>query len=540
MGNFEFSASALRQKNFVLSTVYKNRLSPKKHSRVSLPQNGQLKSSTQSRSSKIPISRDTENAISEKLQGPRDDHGDVLADDFDPVQRGNLIKDISSLEIGCRAFTGHISALVDMEYRRMEPSQSSRKCVDIGSSSRKSTHVEPAAIRVDETLATSEYPSSTNTSRIPATLGQSSTQLSTTIRQNLGSGVAKELARAEATLVSTVLTTASVSQLTLTEIKKTDRHGYIYEAKQTSGRELYEIRVYSFDRKDPNEKQYVKRNCREWKKRRRFIDSHQQDGFVFLILRHPQARTDVPLSPTHSDHSLPSASTSNKSTAQAEPLSALDTSRPLSLHGFTSENMQVSSPHKSPWYWESEWSWVYPVGWSRQLMLNDDGGARKGLFLLDFKGGYFSETVPRRIFSPEHLSHPDEGRLSSHKKPEDEPKRTRNQNPALCRSPDLIRRLIGLWFLPDNLRFDKSLRKHMDSSGFIPLNIVASHNKHALDLEVLRSVCKESNSIIYIEDSSGVGSIKCREGWAEERSQKPGLPAGGYLSVEKLEVTRSE
>jgi hypothetical protein len=72
--------------------------------------------------------------------------------------------------------------------------------------------------------------------------------------------------------------------------------------------------------------------------------------------------------------------------------------------------------------------------------------------------------------------------------------------------------ISGFWFLPDNLRFDTSLRKHMDSSGFIPLNIVACHNKQTLDIEVLRSVCKESNSVIYIEKPNGVGSIKYRAG----------------------------
>ena len=355
-----------------------------------------------------------------------------------------------------------------MEHKLRKLNESSRKGVEIGSTSRKSTHVDPAAVHMDEPLATSEHSSSTNASRKPAAPGPSSTESTSLHSQSSGSGVAKEVARAESRLVSTVIKTASFSQLTLTEVKKTDRHGYIYEAKQTAGGGLYEIRVYSFDRKDPNEKQYVKRNCREWKKRRRFIDSHQENGFVFLILRHPQATTVVPLSPTPLDHSLPSASISNTPTAEAEPLPALDTSRSLSLHGFTSENMQLSGPHKNLWSWESQWSWMYPVGWSRQLMLNDDGGARKGLFLLDFEGGYFSETVPRRIFSPEHLSHPDERILNIHKKPANVQKRTRNHNPgerrhhcpscvgrvrvdisrALCRSPDLIRRLMYIPLSP--------------------------------------------------------------------------------------------
>ena len=107
-----------------------------------------------------------------------------------------------------------------------------------------------------------------------------------------GSQQPDEFHRADKCLVKTVLTSASFAPLTLTEVKKTDRHGCIYEAKQLADEMLFEVKVYSFERKGPNEKQYMKRNCREWKKRRRFIVSHQENGFLFLILHHP--KTTVP------------------------------------------------------------------------------------------------------------------------------------------------------------------------------------------------------------------------------------------------------
>ena len=34
----------------------------------------------------------------------------------------------------------------------------------------------------------------------------------------------------------------------------------------------------------------MRRNCREWKKRRRFRDSYQEGHFVFLILRYPDSK----------------------------------------------------------------------------------------------------------------------------------------------------------------------------------------------------------------------------------------------------------
>jgi hypothetical protein len=245
------------------------------------------------------------------------------------------------------------------------------------------------------------------------------------------SGASDEVDRAESSLVNTVITSASFSQLTLTEVKKADRHGCIYEAKQITDETLFEVRVYSFHRKNSNEKQYVKRNCREWKNRRRFIVSHQENGFLFLILRHPQTTVSLPPS-TPGDQSLLNCAMADAFSSQAESVPSLEVSPHHPSQGFTSENLsQLSVSHKNNlWSWDSKWNWLYPVGWSRKLMINDEGVSRKGLFLLDFDGGFFNETVPRRIFSPEHLSHPDERELNSYVGTENSREKTRNYNPG--------------------------------------------------------------------------------------------------------------
>lgn len=62
---------------------------------------------------------------------------------------------------------------------------------------------------------------------------------------------------------------------------------------------LYEIRVYSFSQKDASERRQAKRNCREWKARRRFSFSWKQNDLVFLVLRNQVDNTAIPyLNPT--------------------------------------------------------------------------------------------------------------------------------------------------------------------------------------------------------------------------------------------------
>jgi hypothetical protein len=224
------------------------------------------------------------------------------------------------------------------------------------------------------------------------------------------------------------------SQLTLTEIKKADRHGCIYEAKQTTDEVLYEVRVYSFDRKDPSEKQYVRRNCREWKKRRRFMFSHQENGLVFFILRHPQTTTGSLSLSSLGDGFPPNAANADVFTATRHPLPSLEVSRQprSSDDSFTSQSLSQTpaSSKDNPWSWDSSWKWMYPVGWSRKLLINDEGVPRNGLFLQDFEGGFFNETVPRRIFSPEHLIHPDERDSRGYLRTDTLREQTRNYNPG--------------------------------------------------------------------------------------------------------------
>jgi len=371
-------------------------------------------------------------------------------------QLDSAAKDTSGHWNSGRTSSCCVAPLVNMENKPTRQGQSSLDCVETG------TQIAPTmrhAHKHHEHVSSSEDYSSTYSLRTDLTpkLGLNE---STTHSQTSTLVESKGIARAESKLVSTVITTASFSQLTLTDIKKTDKYGFIYGARQTAGGEPYEIRVYCFGRKDPNEKQYLKRNCREWKRRRRFIDSHEENGFVFLILRHPQATTIPSVSSTTPvDHSLFSTVLSDTTVDEAHPAPTL----PQFLsHSFTSERMQLTVAHNNLWTWNSQWNWVYPVGWSRKLILNDEEGARKGLFLLDFDGGYISETVPRRIFSPEHLSHPDERRLNRHMQPANIQKPTSDHSPgkirhhspiyasraqpdtslAVCKSPDLIRRLM--------------------------------------------------------------------------------------------------
>jgi hypothetical protein len=77
-------------------------------------------------------------------------------------------------------------------------------------------------------------------------------------------------------------------ELLVTHIKRSDKYGAIYQAKHCSNGSLLELRVYSFSQKDPSvKKKHLKRNCREWKDRRRFLDSWKENDLVFLILSHP-------------------------------------------------------------------------------------------------------------------------------------------------------------------------------------------------------------------------------------------------------------
>ncbi|CZR58992.1 uncharacterized protein PAC_08884 [Phialocephala subalpina] len=68
--------------------------------------------------------------------------------------------------------------------------------------------------------------------------------------------------------------------------------GCLYQAVRISDGTLFDIRVYSFDGEDTIERRHIKRNCREWKERRRFLVSCKVNGLVFLVLRKSQVEIE--------------------------------------------------------------------------------------------------------------------------------------------------------------------------------------------------------------------------------------------------------
>jgi len=194
---------------------------------------------------------------------------------------------------------------VDKEFQGVPSLFSPSRLAESSSSRFTPIKLDPIQLQPQHHQSTSGHPVSNNSmllskkSKKPISgtlelIKPSLKQLDTPLLLNSEPHEAGRGPRADQILLNTVITSASsahFSKLTLTEIKKVDRHGCIYEAKQIAGEDLFEVRVYSFGQKDPNEKQYVKRNCREWKKRRRFLDSHQENGFIFLILKHPKSKT---------------------------------------------------------------------------------------------------------------------------------------------------------------------------------------------------------------------------------------------------------
>jgi hypothetical protein len=102
-------------------------------------------------------------------------------------------------------------------------------------------------------------------------------------------------------LINTIISAGtSYPELKLIQLKQSDKHGHIYKAKHITSEALFEIRVYSINSSSQQKStqiRHAKRNCREWKERRRFLDSLPVNGFVFLILRYPEPQT-VPPSPS--------------------------------------------------------------------------------------------------------------------------------------------------------------------------------------------------------------------------------------------------
>jgi la-related protein 1 len=72
------------------------------------------------------------------------------------------------------------------------------------------------------------------------------------------------------------------------------------------------------------------------------------------------------------------------------------------------------------------------------------------------------------------------------------------------------------YFSLNNLLKDVFLRRHMDSQGFVRLPLIASFKRvEALtkNIDVLRSVCIESDAIEFRRDSDGGDHIRAKKGW---------------------------
>ena len=72
------------------------------------------------------------------------------------------------------------------------------------------------------------------------------------------------------------------------------------------------------------------------------------------------------------------------------------------------------------------------------------------------------------------------------------------------------------YFSVDNLCKDMFLRKHMDSQGFVFLTVIADFNRIkqlTTDLEIIRSVCYQSQSIEYKIGADGRDRLRRRHGW---------------------------
>jgi la-related protein 1 len=80
------------------------------------------------------------------------------------------------------------------------------------------------------------------------------------------------------------------------------------------------------------------------------------------------------------------------------------------------------------------------------------------------------------------------------------------------------------YFSLDNLLRDMYLRKHMDSQGFVLLDFIAQFKRLqslTQDLEMLKLVCQQSNTIEYRMGIDGKSRIRKAEGWKDWVLEKP-------------------
>lgn len=74
------------------------------------------------------------------------------------------------------------------------------------------------------------------------------------------------------------------------------------------------------------------------------------------------------------------------------------------------------------------------------------------------------------------------------------------------------------YFSVDNLCKDMFLRKHMDSQGFVFLNVIANFNRIrnlTQDMELLRIACYQSRNIEFVQGSDGFDRVRRKDGWQQ-------------------------
>ena len=80
----------------------------------------------------------------------------------------------------------------------------------------------------------------------------------------------------------------------------------------------------------------------------------------------------------------------------------------------------------------------------------------------------------------------------------------------------LVLTQLEYYFSIDNLCKDVFLRKHMDSQGFVFINVIAGFKRMqhlTLDLEVIRAACDESRHVNFVVGEDGLERVRRLEGW---------------------------
>ncbi|KAF2667343.1 hypothetical protein BT63DRAFT_290359 [Microthyrium microscopicum] len=75
---------------------------------------------------------------------------------------------------------------------------------------------------------------------------------------------------------------------------------------------------------------------------------------------------------------------------------------------------------------------------------------------------------------------------------------------------------LEYYFSIDNLCRDIFLRGHMDSEGFIPLDLIAGFHRVKIlttDMEMIKYVCRESHNLEHRLGVDGIDRVRKREGW---------------------------